>query len=115
MSVLTRMARELLAIDEDISYRLEGCYTTVDDFELYTFEQCWSDTTCGFGGVGGQTIMTARTYVFVPLSVNEKCYVYIDGDFAYCCEWNKTFQNDLENRRMAGQVDSYKYMHKNNN
>ena len=71
------MARELLTIDEDLSFRFKDPYHThVNDFELYTFKQCWADTTCGFGGMDSQTITTARTYVFVPVSVDEKCYVY---------------------------------------
>ena len=47
------MARELLAIDEDLPFRFKDPYhTRVDNFELHTFKQCWADTTCGFGGMG---------------------------------------------------------------
>ena len=39
---LTEMARELLAIEADLPFRFkykEKPYPTIDDFELYTFEQ----------------------------------------------------------------------------
>lgn len=110
MSSLTKMARELLAIDEDLLFRFKDPYhTRVDDFELHTFEQAWADTTCGFGGYGGQAITTARTYVFVPVSVDEKCYVYIGGSFAYSCEWSEIFRNDLMNQNVAGRIHASKY------
>ena len=42
MSGLTKMARELLTIGEDLPLRFQDPYhTRVDDFELYTFEQSW--------------------------------------------------------------------------
>ena len=110
MSVLTKMARELLIIDEDLPFRFQDpYYTRIDNFELYTFEQVWGDTTCGFGGIGGQAITTARTYVFVPMDVNEKCYVYIGGRFAYSCEWSEAFEKDLMNQNVAGKIRAGKY------
>ena len=110
MSILTKMARELLAIDEDLPFRFQDPYRTrVDYFELYTFEQAWADTTCGFGGIGGRAITTARTYVFVPVDVDEKCYVYICGRFAYSCEWSETFKKDLMNQNVAGKIHAGKY------
>lgn len=110
MSTLTKMARELLTIDDDLPFRLKAYpHTRVDDFELYTFEQAWADTTCGFGGIGGQAITTARTYVFVPVNVDERCYVYIGGRFAYSCEWSETFKKDLMNQNVAGKIYAGKY------
>ena len=110
MSVLTKMARELLIIDEDIPFRFQDPrHTRIDNFELYTFEQVWGDTTCGFGGIGGQAITTARTYVFVPMDVNEKCYVYVGGRFAYSCEWSEVFEKDLMNQKVAGKIHADKY------
>lgn len=110
MNTLTKMARELLAIDEDLPFRFKDPYhTRVDYFELYTFEQSWGDTTCGFGGIGGQAITTARTYVFVPVSVDERCYVYIGGRFAYSCEWSELFKKDLMNQNVAGRIHANKY------
>ena len=110
MSTLTKIARELLTIDEDLPFRFKDLYhTRIDDFELYTFEQSWPDTTCGFGGVGGQAITTAITYVFVPVSVDEKCYVYIGGKFAYSCDWSETFKKDLMNQNVAGKIRAGKY------
>ena len=63
---LTEMAREILSIEADLPFRLDysdNSNPTLDDFELHTFEQTWGSTALGFGGVGGQAITTARTYV----------------------------------------------------
>lgn len=110
MSVLTKIAKELLMIDEDIVYRFKNPYRTcIDDFILHTFEQSWGDTSCGFGGMGGQKITTARTYVFVPEQIEEKCYVYIGGRFAYSCEWSEIFEKDLKNQNVVGRVRCGKY------
>lgn len=74
---LTQMAREILAIEADLPYRLD--YTrspkpNIDDFEFYTFEQVCGSTALGFRGAGGRAMTVARTYVFVPTPPNEKCY-----------------------------------------
>lgn len=110
---LTGMAREILNIEADLPYRFDysdNSNPTLDDFELHTFEQTWADTTCGFGGFGGQAITTARTYVFVPVSINERCYVYIGGRFAYSCEWSEVFKKDLMNQNVAGRTHAGKYV-----
>ena len=76
---LTEMAREILSIEADLPYRLD--YTKnprpyIDDFELYTFNQMWGSTALGFGGIGGQAMTQARTYVFVPVTCEQKCFIY---------------------------------------
>lgn len=82
------MARELLAIDSDLPSRFDqpDCqdeHPTVDDFELHIFEQTWGSTALGFNVVGGQAMTTANTYVFIPLFVNQPCFVYFGARFAY--------------------------------
>lgn len=102
---LTRMARELLTIEEDLPYRFdykEKEYPTLDDFELYTFEQIWGSTALGFGGVGGQAMTTARTYVFVPANCNQKCFVYFAGRFAYAVNYSQIFMDDV----LKGNVEA---------
>ena len=77
---LTEMAREILSIEADLPYRLDysnKSHPTVNDFELHTFEQTWGSTALGFGGIGGQAMTTARTYVFIPIGINQKCFVYL--------------------------------------
>jgi len=100
---LTTMARQLLQIEEDLPFRFD--YTkeraTVDDFTIYSFEQVWGDTSCGFGGIAGQAITKETTYVFVPCGVNQKCFVYFGGRFAYAADPIEEFWNDLNCENMA--------------
>lgn len=56
---LTQIAREILSTKEDLPFRFdynENPHPTLDDFELYTFEQIWGSTALGFGGIGGQML-----------------------------------------------------------
>lgn len=111
---LTSMARELLAIEEDLPYRFDysaGDRPTINDFDLYTFEQTWGSTALGFGGIGGQAITAARTYVFVPIC-NQKCFVYFAGRFAYAADYTEAFKEDLRNQRMESVSRSGKYIKK---
>lgn len=109
---LTEMARELLAIEADLPFRFkykEKPYPTIDDFELYTFEQTWGSTALGFGGVGGQMITSARTYVFIPISCDQKCFVYFAGKFAYEVDYSEKFMDDVLERNIASVTESGKY------
>lgn len=109
---LIGMARELLAIEEDLPHRFDYSTDdrpTVDDFDLYTFEQTWGSTALGFGGIGGQALTTARTYVFVPLC-NQKCFVYFAGRFAYAVDYTEAFIEDLQKQRMEPISRSGKYI-----
>lgn len=38
---------------------------------------------------------TANTYLFVPQSTEEKCYVYFAGRFAYKMPYSKEFMEDV--------------------
>lgn len=110
---LTQMAREILAIEEDLLHRFdynEKPHPTVDDFELYTFEQVWGSTALGFGGIGGQMMTSARTYVFVPVGCNQKCFVYFAGRFAYAVEYSQKFMDDVlrGNMESVAKVGKYK-------
>ena len=108
---LTAMARELLAIEADISYRFnKRGKTWVDDFEMLTFEQVWGSTTCGFGGVGGQAMTKCRTYVFIPQVDGEDCFVYFGERFAYKVPYSQVFMDDVHNGRMAAVYGKGKYM-----
>lgn len=115
---LTKMARDILAIESDLPFRLHyetKPYPDIDDFELYTFMQAWGSTALGFPGVGGQAITHARTYVLVPVSCNQKCFVYFAGRFAYQAEYNETFREDLRRGEMASVAHSHKYHTKDQN
>ena len=109
---LTKMAREILNIEADLPYRFDysdKSNPTLDDFELYTFEQTWGSTALGFGGVGGQAITSATTYVFIPISINQKCFVYFAGRFAYAVDYSGKFMEDVFGCNVASVAESGKY------
>lgn len=69
------------------------------------FEQVWSSTALGFGGVGGQAITSAYTVV-VEGPCADFC-VYFGGRLAYRIERpNQRFMNDLRDQRMAAVADA---------
>ena len=109
---LTGMAREILDIEADLPYRFDysdNSKPTLDDFELHTFEQTWGSTALGFGGVGGQAITSAITYVFIPIVINQKCFVYFAGRFAYAVDYSDKFMEDVLKCNVASVYESGKY------
>ena len=110
---LTKVAREILNIESDLPFRLNyntNPRPTVDDFEMYTFEQMWGSTALGFGGIGGQAMTVARTYVFIPIPTNDqKCFVYFGGKFAYAVNYSRKFMDDVQAGRMASVAMSGQY------
>ena len=114
---LTEMAREILSIEADLPFRLdysENPRPTVDDFELHTFEQTWGSTALGFSGIGGQAMTTARTYVLVPVTCNQKCFVYFAGRFAYSADCCQAFKDDVRKGNMEPVARSGKYKEREN-
>lgn len=112
---LTQIALDILKIESDLPCRFnynEIPYPTLDDFEMFTFEQVWGSTALGFGGIGGQAMTSARTYVFVPVNCNQKCFVYFAGRFAYAVDYSQEFMNDVASGNMPSVARSVKY--KNN-
>ena len=110
---LTQMAREILSIEADLPYRFdynENPRPTLDDFDLYTFEQVWGSTALGFGGIGGSAMTSARTYVFVPVSCNQKCFVYFAGRFAYAANYSEKFMEDVRKGNMEPVSSAGKYV-----
>ena len=104
---LIETARDLLAISQYMKQVLD-----VRDYEegdLYDFDQTWGSTALGFGGMGGQMMTTARTYVFVPKFHNE-AYVFFGSEFAYKIKNpNEKFREDIRNHRMASVMESGRY------
>lgn len=111
---LTKMAKELLIIEDDLSHRIEyvsSCSPSIDDFELHTFEQIWSDTSCGVGGeLAGQAFTKARTYVFIPNIPDQDCLVYFGFRFAYAVPFSQCFMKDVRNKQMAHSIQRNKYV-----
>lgn len=109
------MAIELLAIDSDLPSRFDqpDCqdeHPTVDDFELHIFEQTWGSTALGFNVVGGQAMTTANTYVFIPLFVNQPCFVYFGARFAYAVPYSEVFVKDVGQQKMEPVSRKGKYL-----
>lgn len=109
---LTMTAMEILAIESDLPLRFEykdRPYPTVDDFEMFTFEQVWGSTALGFGGIGGQAMTSARTYVLVPINCDQKCFVYFAGRFAYKADYCNKLVEDIRAQRMEPVSGAGKY------
>ena len=101
---LLDMAKDLINIYEDIIYRVDTA-----NYDIYDFDQTWASTALGFGGMGGQKITTARTYVLIPKYNKEKAYVYFGGRYAYKCHINDRFRDDLFHHRMASVMEMGRY------
>lgn len=109
---LTETALELLQIEKDLAFRLdytENPKPTLDDFEMHIFEQVWGSTALGFGGIGGQAMTSAMTYVFVPISCNQKCFVYFAGRFAYSVPYSRVLMEDIVSQKVAPVYKAGKY------
>ena len=114
---LIRAARELLNIESDIRYRFDivnDSKPSVDDFTLYTFDQMWPDTTCGFGGIGGQAFTNSRVYVFIPKYIDHRCIVYIGSKYAYKAEYCDNFREDVGNKNIASVFEAKERYKKEN-
>ena len=110
MKSLTNVAIDLLVIAQ---YMRKEFYKDADydDGDLYDFDQTWGSTALGFGGMGGQAITTARTYVFIPRGTNN-AYVFFGNRFAYSCPINDKFREDLDKHRMASVMERGRYYEK---
>ena len=101
---LTKMARELLSIEADLPFRFNydgSVRPQIDDFDVYLFEQTWGSTALGFGGIGGQAMTSARTYVFIPQDIEKQmCHVYFGSGFAYSVPYCEALWNDVKANRM---------------
>ena len=80
------------------------------DIEVYAmFNQTWSSTALGFGGLGGQAITNAYTIVLRSNYLGEYC-VYFGGRFAYHIKRiNQKFIEDVMNRQMCEVKHKSKY------
>lgn len=123
MSKLTSIAKDLLIIDEDFNLRhrdVSHIPLNQDLFDLYIFEQTWSDTSCGFGGIAGQAFTTCNVYAFVPkaeddiylvnASVPTQVIVYIGSRFAYAVPKTDLILNDIKNKTIRPVYNKEHYL-----
>lgn len=86
----------------DFKDRVE--YRDRRETEVYSFPQTWGDTTCGHGGIGGQSITTTQTHVFN--AGTKGWFVYQGGEFSYHVkDPSDQFYNDLRDWNLVGETD----------
>lgn len=120
MSKLTSMAKDLLIIDEDFYMRSRDenhKYIDQEYYDFYFFDQWWPDTTCGFGGIGGQAFTQCPVYAFVPkahdlskpIKAQPDALIYIGNRFAYKVPKSNVLLDDISrnNIRSVYQKDIY--------
>jgi hypothetical protein len=72
------------------------------------WQQRFPDTSCGFGGIGGQAITTTDVVV-CSHPYESRSRVYINQRFAYEVNTrDNSFQTDCLNKDLAGAVDAVK-------
>lgn len=109
---LVDIASDLLLINKDLRFRLKNS-RNIDDFELYDFTQVWGSTALGFGGIGGQAMTAARTYVFVPASCDENCFVYFGSKYAYDVPYSNEIMIDISKQNIESVYRKGKYLIQN--
>lgn len=100
---LTKMASQLLQINEDFRWRSNDDNR---DVTIYDFDQIWGSTALGFPGCGGSAITTERTYVIID---GDTAYVYFGGNYAYQSPVTVALMDDVNNQRMASVMESGRY------
>lgn len=89
----------------------EGVRLDSSDLQWHAFPQGWGSTALGFGGIGGQMITTAQTYVVLEPHQTHKACVYFAGQFAYMVEdvrdalWHAIRSRCLPSRRDRHKVE----------
>ncbi len=82
---------------------IEENYKNLIIEDIIVFSQTWSDTSCGFGGMAGQSFTSAFTTVLLS---SEGCIVFIGDRYAYTVKKpSVNFINDLQCRHLKGACD----------
>jgi hypothetical protein len=75
-----------------------------DRFQWIAWPQKWPSTSCGFGGIGGQSFMDAQTVI--ASCDDDRILVYHNGRFAYeVCQPNEAFYVACGQRNLPGAKD----------
>lgn len=100
---LVQTAREILAINEDFLNHLNNPYIhSLADYQMENFVQNWGNTSGGFESIGGDSMTSQRTYVFIPFVDKEDCHVYFAGIYAYSVPMSDKFMEDVKNHNIKG-------------
>ena len=89
--------------------------SSVDEREcsIYSWPQSWPNTTCGFGGIGGQMITTAQCVVVIGPE-RDAC-IYHSGRLAHYIECpSELFWDEIRyaSRKLPGGMGSWAKYHK---
>ena len=85
------------------------------EVEVVQFQQTWSSTALGFGGIGGQAFTSAYTTIVI---LDKYCAVFYAGGYAYTVENTEVFWNDVKEHRVESIQDAkskYKVINDRNN
>lgn len=83
---------------------LEIDQSKTDEYEVMMWKQTWGDTSCGFGGIGGQMITSAYTVAIVDSSFS-KCIVFHDMRLAYETEVTKDVLTQINRKSLIGAME----------
>ena len=117
------MITEKMSVDdcvEEARNRLKVAMPELPGFyqecEVFSWPQTWSNTACGFGGIGGCAITKAQCVVVV--GPEKDACVYHGGMFAYYIEDpNGKFWDDIANvrRHFPGAAENWQKFKENTN
>lgn len=100
----------MFKVFEDAQVRLRPYFDDnpiyFSELDVYSWPQQWSDTTCGFPGIGGQAITSAQTVVLM-FGIGGPACVYHAGRFAYLVKHpGEHFWMGVTNHRLPGASDT---------
>lgn len=109
MNQLLKRAIQLVKISDDMRLRHDG---DPENFKIYDFDQTWTSTALGFGGIGGSKITTERTYVIIS---GTRAFIYFGNSFAYSIPVCDKLLEDIKNKRVASVSQISRYKENNEN
>jgi hypothetical protein len=97
------VSEDLKKVIEDSTKRFkenDSTFGPLDEVEIEIWMQTWGSTALGFGGIGGQCITSAYTFLAWD-KYRQNCLVYFAGRFAYQVKnVNDAFRKAYTERRM---------------
>jgi hypothetical protein len=87
----------------------------IEDIAISSWEQTWSDTSCGFGGNAVQVLTIAQTFV-IRNHRTADYFVYHNGQYAYTVNRGGTphFRGDYECQHLLGARDNWQECYQGN-